>query len=79
VGEKLAKAREAELVSATERVTDGLTFYEFVFKGKKSTEAYELVVARSRIWALSASASNKRYPKLEEIYQGVLRGFLPKL
>lgn len=35
VGEKLAKARDSELVSATARSTEGFTFYEFEFKGEK--------------------------------------------
>lgn len=35
MGEKLAKARDSELVSATARSTEGFTFYEFEFKGEK--------------------------------------------
>ena len=79
VGEKLAKARGAELVEARERVTEGITFYEFEFKGEAISELYELAVNKGRLWSLSATSATKRWAKRRELLKNVLGSFLPKL
>lgn len=79
VGEKLAKARSSELVSALSRDTEGFTFYQFEFKGEKSSEALELVVGKGRLWSLSATSATKRFAKRRDLYKNILGSFAPKL
>ena len=79
VGTKLAKARNAELVEAKARVTEGVVFYEFEFKGEPISEVYSLCVNKGRLWALSATSATKRWPKRRELLKNVLGSFLPKL
>lgn len=79
VGERLAKARGSELVEALERVTEGITFFEFEFKGGEVSELYELCVNKGRLWSLSATSATKRWAKRRDLLKGVLGSFLPKL
>jgi len=79
VGQKLAKGRGAELVEAKARLTEGVLFYEFEFKGKAVSELASLCVAKGRLWNLSATAATKRWAKKRDLLKGVIGSFLPKL
>jgi len=79
VGQKLAKGRGAELVEAKARLTEGVLFYEFEFKGEAVSELASLCVAKGRLWNLSATAATKRWAKKRDLLKGVIGSFLPKL
>ncbi len=79
VGKKLAKGRGAELVEAKARLTEGVLFYEFEFKGEAVSEVASLCVAKGRLWNLSATAGTKRWAKKRDLLKGVIGSFLPKL
>lgn len=79
VGKKLAKGRGAELVEAKARLTEGVLFYEFEFKGEAISELASLCVAKGRLWNLSATAATKRWAKKRDLLKGVIGSFLPKL
>jgi hypothetical protein len=79
VGKKLAAGRGAELVEAKARLTEGVLFYEFEFKGEAVSEVACLCVAKGRLWNLSATSATKRWPKRRDLLKGVIGSFLPKL
>lgn len=81
VGERLAKNRGATLISAKERLTDGILFYkfDFAFPDNQTHQLLQLCVNRGKIWSLDASAKEKRWSKREELYNNVLGSFMPKL
>jgi len=79
IGKKLAKGRGAELVEAKARLTEGVLFYEFEFKGEAISELASLCVAKGRLWNLSATAATKRWAKKRDLFKGVIGSFLPKL
>lgn len=80
LGEKLAEKRNAKLVSASERITDGILFYEFDFAINDGThQLLQLSVNKGKIWSLDANTSEKRWSKREEMYKNVLGSFMPKL
>ncbi len=79
VGAKLAKGRGMELVEAKARLTEGILFYEFEFKGEGVSELYTLCVNKNRLWALSGTSATKRWGKRRELLKNVLGSFLPKL
>lgn len=80
VGASLANKRNAELVSATERLTDGVLFYTFEFAFKDGTrQLFQLCVNKGKIWSLDASAKDKRWSKRSELYNNILGSFIPKL
>lgn len=79
VGKKLAAGRGAELVEAKARLTEGVLFYEFEFKGEAVSEVACLCVAKGRLWNLSATSATKRWSKRRDLLKGVIGSFLPKL
>eukprot|EP00624_Nannochloropsis_granulata_P000409 evm.model.NODE_11665_length_50247_cov_43.292774.5 len=79
IGKKLATGRGAELVEAKARLTEGVLFYEFEFKGEAISELASLCVAKGRLWNLSATAATKRWAKKRDLFKGVIGSFLPKL
>ena len=80
VGKSLAGKRNANLVSAEERLTDGILFYKFDFAIKDGTRQLLLLcVNKGKIWSLDANAKQKRWSKREELYNNVLGSFAPKL
>lgn len=80
LGEKLAEKRNAKLVSAEERLTDGVLFYKFEFAINDGThQLFQLCVGKGRLWSLDANAKEKRWSKREEMYNNVLGSFSPSL
>jgi photosystem II oxygen-evolving enhancer protein 2 len=80
VGESLAAKRNAKLLSATERQTDGALFYKFDFAINDGThQLLQLCVCKGRVWNIDASAKEKRWDKRVELYNNVLGSFMLKL
>ena len=80
LGPALASKRNAKLVSATDRVTEGILFYTFDFALPDNTHQLLLLcVCKGKLWSLDASAKEKRWSKREEMYQNVLGSFVPRL
>jgi photosystem II oxygen-evolving enhancer protein 2 len=73
VGESLASKRNAKLLSAEERLTDGILFYKFDFALDDGThQLLQLCVSKGKLWSIDASAKEKRWPKRSELYENVL-------
>lgn len=80
VGASLASKRNAKLVAAMERQTDGILFYEFDFALPDDThQLLQLSVNKGKIWSLDANTKEKRYAKRKDLYYNVLGSFMPKL
>jgi photosystem II oxygen-evolving enhancer protein 2 len=80
VGESLAAKRDAKLISATERLTDGILFYKFDFALNDGThQLLQLCVSKGKVWSVDASAKESRWSKRSEMYENVLGSFMPKL
>ena len=80
LGESLASKRNAKLIRAEERLTDGVLFYTFDFAIQDGThQLLELSVNKGKIWSLDANTTEKRWSKREEMYYNVLGSFMPKL
>jgi photosystem II oxygen-evolving enhancer protein 2 len=80
LGKSLASKRNAKLVSASERQTEGVVFYEFDFAINDDThQLLQLSVNKGRIWSLDANTVEKRWNKREEFYKNILGSFMPKL
>jgi photosystem II oxygen-evolving enhancer protein 2 len=80
VGESLAAKRNAKLISATERLTDGVLFYKFDFAINDGThQLLQLCVCKGKVWSIDASSTEKRWDKKVELYENVVGSFMPKL
>lgn len=80
VGKSLAVKRNAKLMSAEERQTDGVVFYRFDFAINDGThQLLQLCVCKGKLWSVDANAKEKRWSKREELYSNVLGSFMPKL
>ena len=80
VGDKLAVARDAELVSAKAVSKDGVGFYMFEFKTSKGMhEVLQLCVAKGKLWSVDGSAPEKRWAKVGELLNKGLLSFMPNL
>jgi len=80
LGESLATKRNAKLISAKERLTDGILFYVFNFAINDGThQLLELCVNKGKIWSLDANTTEKRWSKREDMYNNVVGSFMPKL
>jgi photosystem II oxygen-evolving enhancer protein 2 len=79
VGESLAAKRNAKLISASERVTDGILFYKFDFAMSESHQLLQLCVSKGKVWSIDANGSEKKWAKRAELYENVLGSFMPKL
>ena len=80
IGLKLAAKRDAKLVKAEERLTDGILFYVFEFAINDGThQLLSLSVNKGKIWSLDANTTEKRWPKRSEMYYNVVGSFMPKL
>jgi len=80
VGNKLASSRNAVLVSATEKITDGIVSYTFEFSKEPSHEVFQLSINKGKLWSLSCrSPSEKSWEKRAELYRNIAGSFLPKL
>jgi len=80
VGAGLATKRNANLISATERLTDGVLFYKFDFAIKDGThQLLQLCICKGKLWSIDASSTEKRWSKRSELYENVFGSFMPKL
>lgn len=80
VGKSLASKRNAKLVAAEERQTDGIVFYKFEFALNDGThQLVQLCVSKGKLWSVDANAKEKRWSKRGELYQNVMGSFMPKL
>lgn len=80
LGIKLASKRNAKLLSAKERVTEGITFYTFDFAINDGThQLLTMCVAKSKLWSIDASAKEKRWNKRSELFTNSLGSFIPRL
>lgn len=80
LGPKLAAKRNAKLISASDRTTEGILFYTFDFALPDQTHQLLLLcVAKGKLWSVDASAKEKRWGKREEFYKNVLGSFVPRL
>jgi len=80
LGPKLAAKRNAKLLSATDRVTEGILFYTFDFALPDNThQLLMLCVCKGKLWSVDASSKEKRWSKREELYKNVLGSFVPRL
>jgi len=80
VAKSLAVKRNANLIKAVERITDGVLFYTFEFAIKDGThQLFQICVAKGRIWSLDANSKEKRWGKREEMYYNIVGSFTPKL
>jgi photosystem II oxygen-evolving enhancer protein 2 len=80
LGKTLANKRNAKLISASERLTDGVLFYQFDFAINDGThQLLAMCVCKGKLWSLDASAKEKRWSKREELYNNVIGSFMPKL
>lgn len=80
LGPKLAAKRNAKLIAASDRTTEGILFYTFDFALPDQTHQLLLLcVAKGKLWSVDASAKEKRWGKREELYKNVLGSFVPRL
>ena len=80
LGEKLAVKRNAKLIAASERLTEGILFYQFDFAINDGThQLLQLSVNKGRIWSLDANTVEKRWGKRKEFYYNIIGSFMPKL
>merc|ERR1712071_750157 len=70
VGESLASKRNAKLISATERLTDGILFYKFDFAINDGThQLLQLCVCKGKVWSVDANAKERRWDKKVDLYE----------
>ena len=80
LGKALAQKRNAQLVSASQRITDGILFYKFEFAIQDNThQLLQLCVSKGKLWSIDANSKEKRWAKRGELYENVLGSFMPKL
>lgn len=80
VGANLATKRNAKLINAVERQTEGILFYLFDFALDDGThQILQLCVNKGKVWSLDANTKEKRYAKRKDMYYNVMGSFLPKL
>ena len=80
VGENLAAKRKAKLVSAKERLTDDVLFYQFEFAINDGThQLLQLCVCKGKVWSIDANAKERRWDKRADLYEAALGSFMPKL
>jgi len=81
VGAGLAQKRGATLVSAEERLTDGILFYKFSFaiKGDKTHQLLQLCICKGKLWSIDASSTERRWQFRAPLYENVFASFMPKL
>jgi len=80
IGENLATKRDAKLIKAEERLTEGILFYVFEFALNDGThQVLSLCVNKGKIWSLDANGSEKRWAKRSDLYNNVIGSFMPRL
>jgi photosystem II oxygen-evolving enhancer protein 2 len=80
LGINLASKRNAKLISASERLTDGILFYKFDFAINDGThQLLQLCIGKGKLWSVDASSKEKRWGMRSELYNNVMGSFSPKL
>jgi photosystem II oxygen-evolving enhancer protein 2 len=80
LGLNLAAKRNAKLISASERLTDGILFYKFDFAINDGThQLLQMCIGKGKLWSIDASSSEKRWGMRSELYNNVMGSFSPKL
>jgi len=80
LGANLASKRNAKLIAAKERQTEGILFYTFDFALDDGThQLLQLSVNKGKIWSLDANTTEKKFLKRKDLYYNVLGSFMPKL
>lgn len=79
VGEKLAAKRAGELVGSTAKDIDGIPAYVIEIKRGNAHQLTLLTVNKQKLYAVTASADEKRWGKREKLLRGVVDSFQPKL
>eukprot|EP00953_Heterococcus_sp_UTEX-ZZ885_P037407 19219-Heterococcus_DN1.PRE.1 len=79
LGKKLAAGRKMELISAKQRKTEGLLFYDFEYAGPTLHEVRTLCVYKSKLWSLTATTPQKNWLKRAETYRTIQQAFVPRL
>lgn len=79
VGARLAKARGGDLVAADDKDIDGIPAYVVEIKKGPAHQLTLLTVNKQKLYALTASAGEKRWPKRERLLRTVVNSFQPKL
>lgn len=80
LGVKLASKRNAKLIAASDRLTEGVLFYTFDFAIADGThQILVLCVCKGKLWSLDLNAKEQRWSKREEMYKNVAGSFVPKL
>lgn len=78
VGEKFAKSRKAELVSATSRTAGDSLVYTLELKGEKFHELLLLTINRGKLFRLNTVTSEKKWAKRKDLYQNIAASFVPQ-
>jgi len=87
VGERLRReviapdgsGREADLIEARERESEGHTFYDLEYavhlEDRDRHELATVVVDRGRLYTLATSTNESRWPKVKRLFNSVIRSF----
>lgn len=78
LGEKLAKSH-GDVVAGRARTSDGILFYDYIFKGETAYELLTMCVNKSRLWQLSARTPAASWEKREGLLRNVVGSFVPRL
>merc|ERR1719424_1624376 len=78
VGRKLGKGKK-ELLSAKAVEKEGILFYMWEFKTEDGHQLLQLCVNKGKLWSVDASAPDKRWSKVSELYTNSLLSFMPTL
>ena len=79
VGERLAKSRGGELIDAKNLDIDGIPAYVFEIKKGGAHQLTLLTVNKAKLFSLTASSGENRWPKREKLLREVVASFRPKL
>lgn len=79
VAERLSKGRGMEILSARERITEGIRLYDFEFKDGDRRELKTLSVNKNKLWNLTLGCPEKHWPKRKDPYRTIVSSFLPRL
>lgn len=87
VGERLRReviapdgsGRDADLIEASERDSEGHTFYDLEFavhlQDRDRHELATVVVDRGRLYTLATSTNEERWPKVKGLFESVIHSF----
>lgn len=79
LGQKLADKRAGQLVGSSEKDIDGIPAYVIEIKRGNAHQLTLLTVNKQKLYAVTASADEKRWGKREKLLRNVVDSFQPKL